>query len=257
MARAGGVVVLASIEAAPPQVVRVRLLPNAIGPMNASRYLYRTLRFLKRRVGPPYRVAQRWACRVMFERGQLDTARRVDLDEVGLGAAGRMSYLPSGWFYVHRALRGASITADDVLVDFGSGMGRAVLIAAHRYPFRRVIGVEISPELNFIAMENLCRTRHKLRCLHVTFIIADAVTYTVPDDMTYAYFFHPFADDIFRAVVRNIIASLDRRHRRVTICYANPVMDAAIIDSGRFVRWRTSKGLRPEPWYHINVYRSI
>jgi hypothetical protein len=179
------------------------------------------------------------------------------LQEVGLAADERMSYLPSGWFYIRRALKGASITSDDVLVDFGSGMGRAVLDAARRYPFGRVIGVEISPELTAIAMENLNRTHHKLRCRNVCFVITDAIEFTIPDDMTYAYFFHPFAGHIFHAVLHNIVASLDRRNRLITICYANPVMDYAIIDSGRFGRWRTSRGIRPEPWYRINVYRSI
>ena len=33
---------------------------------------------------------------------------------------------------------------DDVFVDFGSGKGRMVYIATHSYPFKKVIGVDIS-----------------------------------------------------------------------------------------------------------------
>ena len=39
-------------------------------------------------------------------------------------------------------------------VDLGSGMGRVVLLAT-AYPFRQIIGVEISPALHEVARENL------------------------------------------------------------------------------------------------------
>lgn len=41
-----------------------------------------------------------------------------------------------------------------VFVDFGSGMGRALLLASD-YPFRRIVGVEISPLLHEIALGNI------------------------------------------------------------------------------------------------------
>src|SRR5512144_325679 len=41
-------------------------------------------------------------------------------------------------------------------LDIGSGKGRAVLLAIG-YPFRRVTGVELAPELHAIAQDNLRR----------------------------------------------------------------------------------------------------
>jgi hypothetical protein len=47
---------------------------------------------------------------------------------------------------------------DFVFVDFGSGKGRALLLASE-FPFRRVIGFEFAPELHAIATENLRKYR--------------------------------------------------------------------------------------------------
>ena len=41
-------------------------------------------------------------------------------------------------------------------LDIGSGKGRALLLAAE-YPFRRIVGVELMPELNSMAEENIRR----------------------------------------------------------------------------------------------------
>lgn len=215
-------------------------------------------RRLRRRYGGSYRAALTVACRILFARGQVDTSQMVHLHEIGLAAPGRHETGPSGWGFMRRALRGCNITPDDVFVDFGSGMGRAVYLAARHYPFGRVIGVEIAQQFNDVASENIRRTTEKLRCKNVELVTCDVTEYRVPDDMTYAYFFNPFTGEVFDAVVQNIIASLDRRHRSLTICYAYPLMEAAILESGRFVKIGETTGIRRDLSYHrIARYRSI
>ena len=58
-------------------------------------------------------------------------------------------------------------------VDIGSGKGRVVMLAIG-YPFRRVIGVELAPELHAIAQENLSRFRgpRRLRAALATRVAA-------------------------------------------------------------------------------------
>lgn len=58
----------------------------------------------------------------------------------------RSRYLPTAWHVLPRVLRYVGVSDSDVFVDFGCGKGRVVHQAAKR-PFRRVIGVEISPDL--------------------------------------------------------------------------------------------------------------
>ena len=41
-----------------------------------------------------------------------------------------------------------------VFVDYGSGKGRVLMLAAD-YPFKRIVGVEFSPPLDRIARENI------------------------------------------------------------------------------------------------------
>jgi hypothetical protein len=215
-------------------------------------------RDFRARYGGPYRAALATACRMTFGRGLVDTSGVVTLGEVHMDAPDRVEHLASGWRLVQRALRGSTITREDVLVDFGSGMGRAVYVAARHYPFRRVIGVELVPEFNAVAAENVRRMRSKLRCQDVKLVTGDATEFEVPDDMTYAYFFNPFTGELFANVFRNILASLERRPRTITICYANPTQDAVITGSGRFVKVRETAGIRRDIKVNrIAVYRSV
>ena len=73
-----------------------------------------------------------------------------------------------------------------------------VYMAALNYPFGRVIGVEIAPELNAVARENIDRMRTRLRCQEVDLVTMDATQWQVPDDLTYVYMFNPFGGDVFR-----------------------------------------------------------
>jgi hypothetical protein len=190
-------------------------------------------------------VARSRAAQLVFERDLIArTDAYVPLDD-DLAAPGRHVHHASSWLQLRRALRGAAITTDDVLVDFGSGMGRMVYVAARHYPFGRVVGVEISQRFNDVALANLEHARPRLRCQDVQIVTADATEFAVPDDMTYAYMFNPFGGEIFEAVLANIVASLDRRPRRVTLCYLHPQMEDVVLASGRFERTRSSRPRKP------------
>src|ERR1700688_3075147 len=56
-----------------------------------------------------------------------------------------------------RVLADSRIAFEDfTFIDFGSGKGRALLLASE-YPFRRIVGLEFSPELHLTAEENIAR----------------------------------------------------------------------------------------------------
>jgi SAM-dependent methyltransferase len=211
----------------------------------------------RRILGRPWRWLLTITTRTIFARGQLDTGRRIGLDELGIDAPDRGEYAPSGWLFARRMLRGCPITRDDVFVDIGSGQGRMVYMAARNYPFGRVIGVEIAPELNAVARENIDRGRPNLRCQNVEFVTIDATQWEVPDDLTYIYMFNPFGGEIFRQVLGNISRSLDRRPRRLRLFYANPVHADEVVATGHFDHVRTTRGLRRDiPLYRIDIFES-
>ena len=58
-----------------------------------------------------------------------------------------------------RALRGIFgsdlIDRNDVLLDYGSGKGRVLVWAAASFPLRRIIGVELDPQLHALAEANI------------------------------------------------------------------------------------------------------
>lgn len=210
-------------------------------------------------VGPPYRKATQTLGRISFERGlPYDTAQRIELEELGVDKPEGTRYEPSRWLYLHRALRGVDIGEEDVFIDFGSGMGRVVAQAASGYRFKRVIGLEVSADLNEMARANIDRVRHKLRCQNVEFETADALAYSIPDDVTVAYFHNPFGGQTFQAVIDKLVESLERKPRSMTVIYVNPVNDATVRSTGRFQLERCLKGLRrtvSSRW--IYVYQSV
>jgi len=146
----------------------------------------------------------------------------VELRELGIDNPACNDYQPTDYRSLKRAFRYLRVRGnEEVFLDFGSGMGRAVLVAA-RYPFRRVMGVEVSHRLNTIAQEHLERAREKLRCKNVELINADASAFRIPADVTVAYFYNPFGAELVSTVMRNIRASLLETPRKFTILYKNP-----------------------------------
>ena len=172
--------------------------------------------------------SERLAIRV-FERG-LDIDGRASEPEHE--HPDRLLYAASPWRALPRALRFLGVSDRDTFVDFGCGKGRVVHQAAKR-PFRRVIGVEISPALAEIARTNLATRSHQHRCPNVEIVVADAKEFRVPDDLTIAYFWHPFTGETLQAVLRGIVDSIDRHPRPVRLIYLGPD-DAEVFATGRF-----------------------
>jgi hypothetical protein len=199
----------------------------------------------RRRVKLVYLAIRRTLSRTLIERRRgIETAREVSLGELGLDAPQRVRYEPSGWRDLARVLRTQEVSDEDVFIDLGSGKGRVVLQAAS-YPFRRVIGVELSEELNAIARANIDALRSTLRCGSVEVQTADIAEYDVPDDVTVAYLYNAFRGDLFDAAVRGLLASLDRRERPLRLIYKTPLEEGRLLATGRAVPVRVVRGWRP------------
>ena len=181
--------------------------------------------------------------RLIYERRlRLETDEYVRLEDLGLAGEGRVWYEPSGWSVLGHVLPRGEVSPDDVFIDLGSGKGRVVLLAA-RYPFKRVIGVELSERLTEIARGNLERNRHRLACQDIELVTADALDYELPDDVTVAYLFNPFTGETFDRVLRKLIDSVDRNPRTLRLIYLLPREHERIMRTGRA---RLVKGT-PEP----------
>src|ERR1700681_2802559 len=74
--------------------------------------------------------------RLYDRRYGVETEELVELSDLDLQGEDRVWYQPSEWRSVRRTLRRLDVDREDVLLDFGSGKGRVLLIAAG-FPFRR------------------------------------------------------------------------------------------------------------------------
>ncbi len=107
-------------------------------------------------------------------------------------------------------------------VDFGSGKGRAILLAG-KLPFKRIVGVEFSEVLHKIACQNLERYTGELNCADIELICADAVEYELPSsDPLVLYFYNPFERPVMQRVVSRVVESLRSRPRRIVVIYFTP-----------------------------------
>ena len=161
---------------------------------------------------------------------RIRTTDRAPADLFGLEVDKVGNYRASGWSGTWRAIRALGPTENDVFLDVGSGTGRAVYIAS-RFPFRRVIGVERSPELHRLARDNLRTVRWPGRAT-TELVCADIADYPIPDDVTVVYLYNPIFNDVLESFVRRLVASVDLAPRRVRIAYFNPQYEHLILAGG-------------------------
>lgn len=171
--------------------------------------------------------------------------RRVDLGWVSVKDSG-LSQERSHWHSnsggpeLNKLLGTLPISCGDAVLDIGCGKGGAMLTLA-RYPFARVDGVEISPNLARIARENLQR----LRILNARVFCADAADFWNLDPYSYFYMYNPFPQSVMQLVMKNMALSLERRKRQIHLIYKNAMYQSLVLDSG-FCKISESKQTHPD-----------
>ena len=128
----------------------------------------------------------------------------IELSEFGIRNEECKHYSATSYADFSKIMRTLGIDPrEHVFLDYGAGMGRAMILAA-TYPFKRVLGVDIVPELTAIAEENLARCRPKLVCQDIGITTGDATLYEIPLDVTLFYIANPFNGQVLAAVLANI-----------------------------------------------------
>lgn len=132
-------------------------------------------------------------------------------------------------------LKGLAINFSDfTFVDFGSGKGRALLIASE-FGFKRIIGIEYCADLNRIAAENLRRHFKAARRDSIELITSDAATVALPEDPLVLYLFNPFSRAVMSRVVQNATDSFRQNPRRIVVVYFTPY-DADLWEATGFLK---------------------
>jgi hypothetical protein len=115
-----------------------------------------------------------------------------------------------------------------------------MLLFAASHPFKRVLGVEIAPQLCEVAWQNVDRNAERLSCSDLDIAVADASMWTVPDDVTVVYFFNAFTGRVFQEAMDRLVASIERRPRRLTLISMFPRDAAVVARTNRFEEIRST-----------------
>jgi len=161
-----------------------------------------------------------------------DWDHRVDTTSATVGWRDRLlgllhsPYQPTDPALFHGMLGSLNIPFEDfVFLDIGSGKGRVLLMAAD-YPFRRIIGVELLPELHRVAGENIRKYKSdSQKCFALESICADASVFAFPLEPLVVYLFNPLPEAGLVKLLVNLKHSLGQNPRPVFVLYHNPLLE--------------------------------
>lgn len=162
-----------------------------------------------------------------------NVSRRTDL----LGTLAGRPYQPADPSLFHESIRALALDYTEFdFIDLGSGKGRTLLMASD-YPFRRIVGVEIVPELHRVAMDNIRRYRSdSQKCFAVQSVCGDARDFQFPPAPTVLFLFNPLPEAGLRTVVAALEKSLREQPRQVFVVYHNPVLEDVLSEGGMLTK---------------------
>jgi len=166
---------------------------------------------------------------------EYDWDYRVDTTSATVGLRDRLlgvfhsPYQPTEPALFHEMLAALNIAFEDfTFIDIGSGKGRTLLMASD-YPFRRIIGVELLPELNHVAQANLRKYESDAqKCFQLESCCADARQYAFPTEPVVLYLSNPLPRAGLARVMENLERSLEEHPRRVSVLYHNPIHEDVV-----------------------------
>jgi hypothetical protein len=111
-------------------------------------------------------------------------------------------------------------------IDLGAGKGRPLMVA-FEFPFKEVIGVELSPALVNLARKNLATFRRQHPdCAPSRMENVDAAVFPFPAGDLVIFLYNSLGKEVMTRVVANIEAALSTGPRSLFIIYYNPVYGA-------------------------------
>lgn len=134
-----------------------------------------------------------------------------------------------------RLLRDLKINPENfIFIDFGSGKGRALMMAAES-GFARVVGVEFSPVLHKIAQKNLAIFQEKnQRTSNVQLRLVDAADFEIPSGNLVCFLYNPFDLTVLEKVITNLKIANAKFKYPIIVAYRNPV-HADLLDTSGFL----------------------
>lgn len=126
-------------------------------------------------------------------------------------------------------------------VDIGCGKGRALILAS-AFGFRRIVGVEMSPDLFAVAQENV----GKLRGAHsdepeIEVVHGDATEFRLPDGPLLVLLYNPFGALAMKVFRNRVEEAHGKQQRPIVIAYVNPAQANVLEGINGFRRIREER----------------
>jgi SAM-dependent methyltransferase len=158
-----------------------------------------------------------------------DTADEVPLDKYDLDVSSELDH--GTWYYqgaheeVLRSIIEALVPTPEKyeFLDIGSGKGKALLVAS-TYPFKRVRGLEFSPQLHNIAVENLASFKQSdlVQCEDVASERQDARDLADLGSNVFIFMFNPLSTEPMRDFIRRLEGQASAKNSSIMIAYLAP-----------------------------------
>jgi len=154
-----------------------------------------------------------------------DTIRRVEISSLEISSANKANadqYGATKTGPFMGLIRQLAVPRESVFVDIGSGKGKVLLVAA-QCGFRKIVGIEFSPELCRLARANIALFEKK-RPLHspIEIVECDAARYRFRPDENVFFLYDPFNASVLEQVMENIRVSLEEAPRTAWLIYSAP-----------------------------------
>ncbi len=165
--------------------------------------------------------------------------RDLDIDDEAVKWQSNL-YLGSPERVTRHIIRSLDIEPTDyTFIDYGSGKGRALFVAAE-FPFRKVIGVEISAQLHRVAVGNVARYAGPPLKTDIGLWCGNALDYELPPGNLVLHMYHPFGPDVLGQMLAHIRQSAGSAPRRILVPYlfSIGVAKAVFREHREFVRIR-------------------
>jgi SAM-dependent methyltransferase len=109
-------------------------------------------------------------------------------------------------------------------IDIGAGKGRALLLASE-FGFRRIIGIELLPELVKIARENVRDFEQRGMGSGIEVLCENATNFVFPNEPAVVFLFNPLPRSSLLMFLENLERWLGQNSHPVYVVYANPIFE--------------------------------
>jgi len=140
-----------------------------------------------------------------------------------LDSARRNVYSGSQPSIIRTALNTLPPLPECTFIDLGCGRGRPLLVASE-YPFRSLIGVELSSSLVLDARKNAARLGQRYAQRPPLVIEqGDAAQFSIPAGNAVIFLYNPFGEEVIARVISRIEEAVAVGGRAIFVIYYNPV----------------------------------